>query len=181
MTFAGSSGQQLQFQTSGSTYPSAPQISLTRSGSTVMSWNGNKLTGVLTLSSSGTYTIMVDPQARDAGSIAVKAWLVPADADAGTLIVDGAQKPVANTAGAQNAFIRFAASSGETIKITTSGSTFSMAPVVELKRPNGQVLFTRGGEFTSKAITLPAPGTYTIYVDPKARDVGSIKVKVFQP
>jgi hypothetical protein len=181
MTFTASAGDKIMFQASGSTYAPAPYIGVTRGTTRIASWYGNRLTNVLKMPANGTYTITVDPRTRTEGAIVVRAWEVPADEDAGTLAVDGITKTVATSDVGQNGFIEFTGEAHERIRITTAHSNYTKKVRVELRRANGKVLFARSGEFTSKAITLPANGTYKLFFNPQDLDTGSIKVKVFTP
>jgi hypothetical protein len=181
MTFSGTVGDRVMIQTSGSSYTRTPEITFSRPKGTVAHWYGNLLTAVHTLPATGTYTIKVDPRLRDAGSITVRAFNVPDDANAGTLHVNGATETVTTTAGGQNAFIKFSGDAGDKIKITTSNSSYEKGVRMQLRRANGKVVYARTGVFTSKVIKLPVSGTYTLFFNPVARDTGSIKVKVFTP
>lgn len=181
MTFTGATGDRVMIQTSGSSYAEAPSVALTQGTTKVKNWTGNLQTDALTLPATGTYTITVNPKLRNEGSIVVKAWSVPADVDAGTITVDGAGKRVTTIAGGQNGFLQFDGGNKQKIKIVAANSTYNQPVTVRLLRPNGAVLFTGKGEFTSKVITLPAAATYKLFVNPQARDTGGIKLTVIKP
>ncbi|WP_461022372.1 VWD domain-containing protein, partial [Thalassiella azotivora] len=122
-------GQRIQLQTSGNTYGTSystePVWSLRApDGSTVFSGRDAALVDTRVLPQSGTYRFALDPQGATTGSLAVQVWSVPADLDAGQVLVDGAATIVPVLHRGQNAWTTFEAAAGQRIQLQTSGNTF---------------------------------------------------------
>ena len=134
-----------------------------------------------TLAVSGTYTILVDPQATATGSVTLTLYDVPADANATTSPGSSGPSVTTNVPG-QNARVTFAGGAGQRVSVKVSGMTLSAA-YVSVLNPGGSTLAppiyvgTSGG-FVDTRI-LPSTGTYTVVVDPQAMATGSATVTVY--
>ncbi|SFH38802.1 S-layer family protein [Pseudomonas sp. NFACC45] len=194
LTFSGTSGQRIYLSVPNSTYPRSEGVNLykpdasgnanTNSGNIIYSnpWSTGSYTNTLTLPATGTYTIYLNPNGADTGSMTFHLTSVPADVT-GTVTINGSAFTVTTTAEGQNASVTFSGTSSQvaTVHLTTN----SIGNVtVTLKRPDNTALTSTtssSSSFNLSPQTLPTTGTYTIYVDPSAANVGSISVSVTNP
>ncbi|MFG3685498.1 RHS repeat-associated core domain-containing protein [Micromonospora sp. NPDC047740] len=135
----------------------------------------------VTLPSTGTYTVFVNPTGTTLGAITARVYDLPNDAVANTT-AGGAAVTVTTTVPGQNAVVSFPGASGQRVAVQLSGGTFgSSEATVTLRRPDGTSILSNTSCGTScflDTTTLPANGTYTVLVDPRGTVVGSITVKV---
>ncbi|HET7855274.1 MAG TPA: S8 family peptidase [Gaiellaceae bacterium] len=141
-----------------------------------------------TLPATGDYTILVDPQGTDLGSMTVTLYDVPADLDA-SIVIGGA--PLSLTLGpvpGQNATVRFTGTAGQriTLRLTnvTIGTSTCCGARIATAKPDGSSLVppilvgTNGGTITA---TLPVAGSYSITVDPQGANTGGITLTLTSP
>ncbi|MFL6138987.1 MAG: beta strand repeat-containing protein, partial [Frankiaceae bacterium] len=181
LTFTGTTGQRIQLQFSGSTYPSTccnPTERLYKPDGTQL-WATSGSTAFMdttTLPVDGTYKVLVDPSGTTTGSITLQAWTILDDVSA-TIAIDGPPQTVTTAAG-QNAALTFSATAGQRVQLQFSGSTYPSTccnPTERLYKPDGTQLWaTSGGTAFMDTTTLPVDGTYKIYVDPSSNTTGSI-------
>jgi uncharacterized protein YhfF len=138
---------------------------------------------VRTLPTTGTYTILVDPQGTSTGSITLTLYDVPADAT-GSLSIGGSAVSIANTVPGQNAQLTFSGTSSQQATVHLTGSTMGTVTIT-LKKPDGTTLTSStlfsGSSLNLSTQTLPTTGTYTILIDPNGATTGSITVNVTNP
>jgi len=183
-TFTGTAGQQASITMSGSTYTgcSAVIVSILKPDGSSLGSQGicNSSSGFLdsqTLPSTGTYTVVVDPQGTATGSITL---LLSTFADVAGSITAGTSLTATTTAAGQNARYTFSGTAGQQVSITMTGSTYTgcNAVVVSIVKPDGTTLGSAGicngtsGFLDSQ--TLPTTGTYTVLVNPQGTTTGSI-------
>src|SRR5205085_111697 len=132
--------------------------------------------------STGTYTLLVDPDQTDTGSITVTLYNVPADAST-TIAPPGAAVAIGTTVPGQNAKLTFAGTTGQRISLKTTGITFPDGDAyVSIPRPVVTMLFPPGWTADVPYTTPfrpPSTGTYTLLVDPDQTDTGSITVTLY--
>ncbi len=158
MSFAGTAGQRVSVQLSGGTFSSAT-ARLYRPDGTQLAALGcstSCLFDAVTLPSTGTYTVFVDPWGTATGSIIAKVWSVPADATY-TMTVDGPSVTAATTVAGQNASVSFAGTAGQKVSVQVSGGTFASA-IARLYAPDGTQIDYWGCPTSClfDAVTLPA-------------------------
>ena len=94
----------------------------------------------------------------------------------GTLTVGGST-PVRLPTSERIGLVAFTGVANQRVALDVSGSTYDYA-YVTLKKPDGGTLwstsFSAGRNAWSDVLTLPAPGTYTIVVDPSDKATGSL-------
>ena len=187
-TFAGTTGQRVLVQSSNASpafgccgltwWLQAPDG--TRVGST---YYPNYTLNTIALPQTGTYKVIVDPSDALVGSIDFKAWDVPADADAGTLPLNGTAKTVTTGTPGQNGFTTFAGTTGQRVLIQSSNASpvFGCCGLTWwLEAPDGsRVGSTFYPNYTLNTIALPQTGTYKVIVDPSDALVGSIDFKAW--
>jgi len=141
---------------------------------------------VQTLGTTGTYTIFVDPQNTDVGGITLTLNDVPADVTS-TITPGGAPVTVTTTVSGQNASVTFNGTASQRVSLKLSGVTVGTSSCcsvrVSILKPDGTTLVTPQFVGTSGSFidvqTLPATGTYTIFVDPQGTDVGSVTLTLY--
>ena len=134
-----------------------------------------------TLPGTGLYTILVDPQGTDVGSMTLTLYDVPAD-PAPSITAGGAAVTVTTTVPGQNAKPTFSGTAGQRISLkmtaVTIGTSSCCSTKVSILNPDGSTLVaptfvgTSGGFIDVK--TLATTGTYSIFVDPQTTDIGSM-------
>src|ERR671919_84759 len=138
-----------------------------------------------TLPVSGTYRIFVDPQGTVTGSMVVTLYDVPADAVVAAT-PGGPSVSVGTTVPGQNAKATFTGSAGQRVSVkmtnVTIGTSTTAGSKVSLLKPDGTVLVpainvgTRGGFLEA---TLPAAGTYSVFIDPQTSSTGSMTLTLY--
>ena len=192
LTFSGTAGQQVSFGMGPST------IGFSNWGTWVSAKNPDGSTLVatadagidgyssntLTLPSTGTYSIIVDPRNAFTGNITATL----SSELTSSISIDGSAAALTLRAG-QNARVTFTANSGQQAKLkltsVTIGSASNWGTFVTIKNPDGSTLqstidFGTDGTETS-FLTMPATGTYTILIDPRVAFSGNVSVSVVSP
>jgi large repetitive protein len=140
-----------------------------------------------TLPASGTYTILVDPQAADLGSMTLTLYEVPPDVTA-SITPGGAPANVSmGPVPGQNALVSFYGTLGQRIALGMSqvsiGTSSCCSARVSILKPDGSTLVyatpvgTSGGFLDTRS--LPVTGFYTILVDPQGTDLGSMTLTLY--
>jgi Big-like domain-containing protein len=134
----------------------------------------------VSLPSTGTYTIHLDPQGAATGSIAVALYMVPPDVTA-TLTPNGPPATVTTTTPGQNAALTFPGVSGQRVSIAVAPGCCSAR--ITVVKPNGQTLGTPttvssfGGFVDTADLTMT--GTYTLLVDPQGTAAGDMTLTLY--
>jgi subtilisin family serine protease len=190
VTFSGTQGQRISLGMSnvtiGTSTCCSARVSITSPDNTTLVYatpvgrNGGFLdTKVLPMS--GTYTILVDPQGFDLGSMTLNLYDVPPDLT-GTIAIGGGpvNMTLAPTPG-QNGTLTFSGTASQRVSLrlsnVTIGNTSCCGAKISMLKPDGTTVVppilvgTFGATITA---TLPVTGTYSIVVDPQQAYVGSI-------
>ncbi|HZB35872.1 MAG TPA: S8 family peptidase [Gaiellaceae bacterium] len=139
------------------------------------------------LPSTGTYSVMVDPQGMDSGSVTLQAFDVPEDVT-GSIAPGGA--PVSVTVGSpgQNAALSFSGLAGQRVSLKLSGVTIGSSTCCSAKigivKPDGSslvmgTLFGTNGGFVDTKV-LPVSGMYKVVLDPQGMDVGGATATLYE-
>jgi hypothetical protein len=139
------------------------------------------------LPQTGMYTILVDPQLADVGSMTLTLYNVPPDLT-GTIAIGG--PPVSLTLGpvpGQNATLTFTGAASQRVSLrlsnVTIGNTSCCGARISMLKPDGTnvvppiLVGTFGATINA---TLPVNGTYSIGVDPQQSYVGGITLTLTQ-
>jgi YD repeat-containing protein len=173
ITFNGSAGARVGFAFSGI---SSALISIkSPDGSVLLAPIARPTFTDVTLTQSGTHTLVFDPSQMTTGAMGVTLTAVPADFT-DTIVVGGPSKIVPIGTAGQNAQVTFNALAGQRVSLQMTAVSIQWS-VVTIKRPDGSTLAT-ADVFTSGAFidsnVLADPGTYTITVDPVLANTGSM-------
>jgi hypothetical protein len=132
------------------------------------------------VTSTGTHTILFDPQGGASGSATLRLYDVPADA-AGTLSIGGASASLSVATPGQNARLTFSGTAGRTVTLSASGVTIGTSgccsTMVSVLRPDGTKLVSPtyvGTNGRTLTMTLSASGTYAVVVDPQGAATGAM-------
>ena len=138
----------------------------------------------VTLPSTATYTIKVDPQGANTGGITLSLANFGSDTT-GTITANGSATVVTSTAAGQNGTLTFTGSVNQRIALNLSsnfGTMFSGARVWVKSPTNttvvGPVVVGTSGSFV-EPVTLTAAGTYTVKVDPDGANTGNVTLNLY--
>jgi RHS repeat-associated protein len=175
-TFSGSAGQRVSVKTSSNGYPSLPRLSLLRpDGSTLVFPTSTGYIDPTTLPSSGTYTVVVDPQGADTGSLTLTLF----DGNPVMPTAGGTPTDVTSSTPGQVVSVPFSGAAGQKVSVTTSASTYPSNPSLSILKPDGTTLVNAGATNFIDATSLPSTGTYTLVVTPQATQTGGMTVTIY--
>jgi YD repeat-containing protein len=189
LTFAGTAGNRVAVKTeSTTTIPAGLLKVLLPNGSPLGSVGfiaGNTgFLDTLPLPTSGTYTVLVDPNSANVGDTTVTLYSVPADTT-GSVTING-QPPVPLTlVTGQNGSLTFTGTQNQQVTVRVTGNTMGSVNV-KLKFVSGgsETILAQatssGSNFDLLPATLPAQGTatYTITIDPQSANSGTLNINV---
>ena len=133
----------------------------------------------------GTYTILVDPQGTNTGSVTLTLYDVPPDVT-GPIAPGGSSVTVTTTTPGQNGQLSFVGLTNQRVMLKISGVALTggttNSATVAIKNPDGTTLASNivsasGGFIDTQ--TLPADGAYTILVDPANTSTGSVTLTLY--
>lgn len=133
----------------------------------------------------GTYTILVDPQGTNIGSVTLTLYDVPPDIT-GSIVPGGSSVTVTTTTPGQNGQLAFIGLTNQRVMLKISGVAMSGGTnnfvSIALKKPDGTSLasttVSASGGFIDTQ-TLPADGAYTLLVDPTNASSGSVTLTLY--
>src|SRR5215211_7866418 len=137
------------------------------------------------LPATGTYSVVVDPQSYEAGSVTLRLYDVPPDAT-GAIVANGPPVTLSLSVPGQNGLLVFDGTAGQRISVRLSGVTIGTSVCcssrVSILKPDGTsvvspVSFGTTGGFID-ARTLPVTGAYTIVIDPMTSNTGGVTATV---
>lgn len=132
------------------------------------------------LSTTGTYTVTLDPLNDGTVSGAtLTLYDVPPDI-IGSIVINGAGVPISITTPGQNALLTFPGAANLVVTVNVTGNSMGNV-TVQLKRANGTTLTTRisvAATFSLNPQTLPATEVYTIFVNPFQENTGTLTLTV---
>jgi hypothetical protein len=195
LTFTAGTNQKVSIKMTGvsigSNAVSGTTVTLMKGSTTVglptgVGTNGGYIDTSAVLTSGATYTIKIDPQGVNTGSMTVNLYTVPADAT-GTILTTGASTVVTNTVPGQNILYSFAGTLNQRISLDLSSVSIGSSPgggtLVTILKPDGTTFYgplslgTDGNFMDTKV--LPVAGTYKIKLDPIGANTGSATLKLY--
>jgi hypothetical protein len=188
LTFSGTAGQRVSMTFSNATYGGYVFCVATMkdpSGTAIASGNcgsGAPFIEPVTLATTGTYTIFIDPQGAATGTTTVT---LNNDADVtGTISIDGASVTATTTVPGQDARLTFSAPAGQRIVLQVSNVSIPQA-LVQLLKPDGTMQTyvginngTSGQVFFIDLQTLATAGTYTLWMQHQGGGWGSATLQL---
>src|SRR5262245_11924476 len=185
LTFNGTTGQRISLKAANSTISGA-SLAIVKPDGTTLTSVGLSTAGafidVQTLTATGTYTVVVDPNTTTIGTVTLSLYDVPANLT-GTLTIGGT--PIAVTLGTpgQNASFTFSGTAGQQATVRITGNTCGTV-LIKLLKPDGSQLASAtsaAASFNLPMQTLPTTGSYTVVVDPSAANTGTLNLSVTSP
>ena len=193
LTFTATTGQRISLEltdvTVGTSSCCSAMVSIVRANGTnlvsptYVGTNG-AFVDTKTVTSTGTHTILFDPQGGASGSITLRLYNVPADAG-GTLSIGGPPSSFAISTPGQNARLTFTGTAGRAVILTASGVTIGTSgccsTMISVLRPDGTKLVSPtyvGTNGRSLTMTLPTTGTYAVVVDPQSAATGAMTLSL---
>jgi plastocyanin len=171
-TFQGTQGDHVRFGTTATnagpvrlaTYVFDPSGTAIISGGYFDSTTGNNATASATLSVTGTYTVLLQPDRYDNP---YQTWsttfAVSKDVDA-ALTVDGPSMPVSTTVVGQEIRATFSATAGQNLAFGISNLSYTPSNAAGLTT----TLYKPDGTALLSLVNLPQTGTYTVVVTPNS-------------
>jgi hypothetical protein len=198
LTFVAGASQKVSIKMTGvsigSNAVSGTTVTLMKGSTTVglptgVGTNGGYIDTSAVLTSGATYTIKIDPQGVNTGSMTVNLYTVPADAT-GTILTTGASTVVTNTVPGQNILYSFTGTLNQRISLDLSSVSIGTSPgggtLVTILKPDGTALTPQTPQFSLgtdgtfiDTKTLPVTGTYKIKLDPIGANTGSATLKLY--
>jgi YD repeat-containing protein len=185
-TFDGTAGQRVSLGFSNVSIPVSRVSILNPSNGTMVfdfiySGGSVRFFDTLTLPTTGTFTVLVDPLESYAGNMTLTLYDVPPDVS-DSLSIGGPSLTVSINTPGQNAQITFAGTTGQHVSLNITSVSISNSNVY-IYSPNGSPLvfgtYVSFGGLLISNLTLPADGTYRIVVDPFGSAVGSMTLSVY--
>jgi RHS repeat-associated protein len=184
VTFSGSAGQRISLRHIDDYTPyDNPQISLKAPDGADIATTSDSFLDTVTLPSTGTYTITIDPHSLSAGTMTLTIWDVPADAT-GTVTpsTSGSSASTTTTVPGQNAKINFTGTAGQKILYRVDSETYADLVNVDLRKSDGTWvggIFNASAGSYSSTLTLPDDGTYNLLINPGGTATGSLSLTVY--
>jgi hypothetical protein len=183
-TFDGTTGQQLSIAVTGVTttpgvhtnvYIYKPDGSLLASD-LILSSMTQAVFDAITLPTSGTYRVFVDPQGYCTGSLNLAVYNAPNVIDT---IALGESKTITVPVIGQKARVSYNGTAGQTIGVNLTNPTASIK--VSVLKPDGSPFIgaTNAPNFFPMS-NLPATGAYTFVVDPQGSATGSVTLSLYE-
>lgn len=177
VVFDGAAGQRISLSGSNNTLSSAAIYIYKPVGGVLTSIGGfissTPFIDTQTLPSTGTYTLLFDPENAYTGSGNFTLYNVPPDFTS-PIQPGGPAIPVTITTPGQNGVLTFNGATGQKVSLTASNSTIP-SRTISIKKPDGSILDSTNASFLDSK-TLPATGAYTILIDPPKTNTGNLTV-----
>ncbi len=184
LTFGGASGQIISLRITGVTIGSTTWVYIFNpNGTSFVSFTINTGSGgwldATTLPSTGTYTIIVDPNTTNTGSATLALYNVVHVT--GSITPGGSSVPLTINPPGQNASYTFSGAVGQQISLNVTSVTLP-GGTAYIKKPDGTTLtsasFGTGGVFIDNT-TLPVAGAFTVFVDPSVYNTGNLTLNLY--
>jgi RHS repeat-associated protein len=185
VTFSGTAGQRISVNASPTSYTptGSASVAIKKPDGSELYFTTGSFIDTVTLPVSGTYTIVVDPNAAGVGTTTLTIWDVPPDAtDSVTPTAAGVSRTLTTTVPTQNAKLTFEGTAGRRILVHVDNSTYpTWNGSIDLRRPDGGSLNAnslKSGSFLD-TVTLPSTGAYTVDVNPFHTNTGSVTLSIY--
>lgn len=180
-TFSGAAGQQISFVLSNSTLSLGSNVSILRPDGTTLASTSGWFIDSQTLSTTGTYTVFIDPVSSGTGSATLTLYTF-SDVS-GSITADGTPVNVSLSTPGQNATLTFSGTSGQRVSLKVSGTTTNNSTFVKMKNPDGSTLWSgslsTGSPAFMDATTLGSTGTYSVFLDPQTNGTASLTATLY--
>lgn len=190
-SFSGTTGQRVSLLISNVSMTAGVSVR-TSTGSVLGSATVTALAAFIepvSLPSTGTYIVRVDPSLAHTGSVTLNLYDVDPDVT-GTLTINAVATNLSLPAEGQNASFTFSGTASQQITVRVTNADIRLpagagtSVTVKLLRPDGTVLTSTtsfGTTFNLTTQTLATTGTYTVIVDPNQAGTGTLSLRVTNP
>lgn len=192
VTFDGNVGQRISLKISGVTMTGGNgyvDVAIKKPDGSSLATNGfinsSGFIDTRVLPVSGTYTILVDPQGTNIGSVTLTLYDVPPDFTE-SIAPGGSSVTVTTTIPGQNGQVSFIGLTNQRVLLKISGVVLTGGSpnlaTVAIKNPDGTTLASNAVSASGGFIdtqTLPADGAYTILVDPSNTCTGNVILTLY--
>ncbi|MFF7717534.1 RHS repeat-associated core domain-containing protein [Streptomyces sp. NPDC007988] len=182
--FTAQAGERLSLGVSAAAFPSyitlqvrAPNGSAVGSSFTVPA-NSSAEWDSAALPATGTYTVVIDPQAVQTGNVKLT---LSRPASIGQLSPTAAPAAVSLTRPGQNAEATFQADAGADVSLGITANTFPSTVYVSVLAPSGTTVADVSSSLTADTIgmtDLPETGTYRVVIDPYQGSSGTLALSL---
>ncbi len=184
VTFSASSGERLSVPVKEPSFSIGNVVLYNPEGVKVteFEFNGEGFLEPITLSKTGTYTLVVTPGLDRTGSFKMGAYSVHEITGSITPTTEGALKHVVIETPGQNARYSVEVSANEVVSLATSESTLEATPFEWLNSAGehvGETQESYSGSSYVGATRFPTTGTYTLVVNPRGPHTGSLMLKAY--
>ncbi len=189
ITFSGKAGEKISVTAAESTFaggswwiitPEGERISGTEVG---LSSSETKISGPITLASTGTYTVFVSPYEAGTGSVTLQAYSVVDQTGEIKPTAEGAKANVSITTPGQRAVFSVPGTAGEAVSLTTSATSFTGTYYVEWFNAKGELIYHEWWRETQNeffpAQKFAGNETYTLVVRGGEVSTGSTTITVY--
>jgi hypothetical protein len=182
LSFGGQAGQRIFTKLAGSTFNWGTLSLIGPTGATLAStWfsTGEQRIDTFVLPSAGSYRLRIDPDREYVGAATATLYDVPPDPTGGLDYTSSVN--VALPVPGMKARLSFSGNEGQRVLLSTRNSTVTFGSTKILK-PDGSELsstYLSTGEQLIDTQTLPASGTYTVFIQPDAAYTGSVDVRLY--
>ena len=186
LTFEGTANQRVSLKIESITVPGVSSVSILKPDGTTLASTGVYSPYVWfidtqTLPVTGTYTILVNPNAANTGSLTLSLYDV-IDVT-GTIAIGGPAVTVDITAAGQAATLTFDGITGQQVSLQITGVTIPSTTYVTVYKPDGTTLAPTIYASTFGAFldtqTLPVTGSYSILINPLSYNTGSMTLTLY--
>lgn len=155
--------------------------------------SSNTFSDVPLLPVSGRYTVVVDPNSRETGTVIFK--LVDSTDVIAPITPGGPPVTATTTNPGQNIRLTFNGTTGQVVSAAFTNDTYPHGINVSLLDPTGATIRNTSssgvannafldaahycGSYPCSQVTLPSNGIYTLFLDPTGADVGSIQTTLY--
>ncbi len=180
-TFTATAGQKVTLTATGNTIPGLDLVVRQPNTTTVASLFVSGPTGfrdTFTLPVTGTYSVLIDPRDQLVGTVTFTLGAVPNNT--GTTALDTPTAVTIGTIG-ENAERTFAATAGQKVTLRVTGNTLAGGVDLSVLNSSGSTiatLFASGPTAFRDTFTLPTTDTYTLVVNPRDQQVGTLTFTV---
>jgi len=185
LTFPGTATQRVGLSATAITAPEATVSLLRADGSFLATFfsvgaSQTGFGGPLTLPTSETYAILVDPSSP--GDLTLTLYDVPPDITA-PLTINASPQTITFVAPGQQALLTLAGTAGQSVTIRGSNSSVGCFNSIALIFPGGGSSWAPvcGASLTLGPTILGATATYTLLLDPDKANIGGLDIQVTNP
>jgi hypothetical protein len=190
-TFSGTASQRISLKMSSGSWtggsPSSAHVDIKKPDGTTLAsvlLAPNAFIDLQTLPTTGTYTVLTNPDNSSTGSVTLTLYDVDADIS-GTITPSGSAVTVTTTDPGQNGVHTFSGTANQKVSLKATGGSYTGGSInavqIYIKKADGTQLANAlvAGTGFIDTITLPSTETYTVLTDPMTAATGSVTLNLY--